>query len=278
MDFERIGLIVGIFSIFIGIIISYYFYRKSLKIRQPYWAIRSNNLIYGFCNIVDDLEITFESEPVENLTISKIIFWNNGLETINYDDLTTINPLRIKGISETKILQASIIRSNNKSSNFTLEYFKEDNKVKINFDYLDQNQGVVIQVIHTGKSSKDIEILGDIKGVKSITQRFSYPRWLKKMGSLFINKKFLKSILKSYEFIIGPVFIILGILNFFPTIRNILEKEVIIFPEYWKGFVHIFAGFFIIIFSMYILRRNSFSSIPKGLESFLSESIPFDSE
>jgi hypothetical protein len=35
----------------------------------------------------------------------------------------------------------------------------------MNFEYLDKNDGAILQIVHTGKSSADIKIGGTIKGV-----------------------------------------------------------------------------------------------------------------
>ena len=55
---------------------------------------------------------------------------------------------------------------NNPSSQFDVEMSKDASNVKIVFDYLDNKQGAVIQIIHTGKNSNDIQVKGDMKGTK----------------------------------------------------------------------------------------------------------------
>mgnify|MGYP001766436755 CR=1 FL=1 len=82
MQTDIIGVTIGIIGIVIGIFGSYYFYRKSLREKAPCWVIRSNNLVNGFSSKVQNLQVLFKGNQVENLTISKVVFWNNGKETI----------------------------------------------------------------------------------------------------------------------------------------------------------------------------------------------------
>ena len=47
------------------------------------------------------------------------------------------------------------------------------NEVTIDFAYLDQNEGALFQVIHSGQSSKDLILRGTIIEVKSLNQVLS---------------------------------------------------------------------------------------------------------
>ena len=71
MTVDIIGLSVGIVGILVGVAVSYYFYRKSLRVKEPYWAVRSNNLIEGYSAKLDDLRILYKDNRIENLTIKQ---------------------------------------------------------------------------------------------------------------------------------------------------------------------------------------------------------------
>jgi len=169
------GEIIGVLGILVGAAVSYYFYYKSKREKSPCWAIKSNNLISGFESELPDLQILYKAKNLKNLTISKILFWNDGAETINEKDLETINPLRIISRENIKLLDVKILESNNNSSQITTTFDENNNCINLLFDYLDKNQGCVIQVIHTGLSSNDLCIVGDIKGVLSFNKKGAYP-------------------------------------------------------------------------------------------------------
>jgi hypothetical protein len=259
--------ILGIGGIVIGVILSVYFYLKSLKIKQPNWTIKSNNLIRGWSGQIENLEIKYENGAVENLTISRIIFWNNGKETIDGDDLQTINPLRIEAKENVKILSVSVIENNKISSEFKVTNDKQNNYAIIDFNYLDFQQGAVIQVIHTGKSSGDIFIIGDIKGVKELSKQtptFDYLLIVKQIISSRIWKLFYVAIS-----ILGILAVIVGIsISFVSFFGNNLGLGSDM-PPVGVGMVLFFVGFFIFIPAFSYSRK--FNPIPKGLELYYSE-------
>jgi len=157
---------VGVFGIIlavIGLISTYYFYKKSNKVKKPYYQIRSYNLIRDFVSNIQDLEIRYAGELIENLTVSRIAFWNAGNETIDKDDIVESDPIAIATHRDFKILKPEIIAVNDNANNFSIVR-DVTSILGINFDYIDENNGIVIQIFHTGKSSEDIDVIGKIKG------------------------------------------------------------------------------------------------------------------
>lgn len=157
------GLVIGLILAIIGI----YLQIKSTKKKEPVYSIKSNNLLSGSSSTLENLTVAYKDQKVENLTVSKILFYNRGTETITSQDIDTINHLKIS--SETcKILDGSILQTTNMSNNFQVRYENKTEYVYIDFDYLDKNQGVVIQIVHTGLSSDDLYVNGDIKGIQKL--------------------------------------------------------------------------------------------------------------
>lgn len=80
-----LGLASFILAI-IGLVLAVIFYLKSKKIKSPYYAIRSINLIEDLISKIESLEMLFRGKPIKNLTVTKLAFWNAGNDTINYQD------------------------------------------------------------------------------------------------------------------------------------------------------------------------------------------------
>ena len=78
------GTVVGI----LGIVAGYIFYRLSIRTKEPYWSIVSNNLIQDNITQLNDLEVKYKRQKVETVTVSKILLWNKGGETIDRLDIT----------------------------------------------------------------------------------------------------------------------------------------------------------------------------------------------
>jgi hypothetical protein len=161
-QFINIDRILAILSL----ILAYIFYRKSLKLKEPCWSMASQVLIQDKISKLDNLEILYNHVKVENITVSRILFWNRGSEAIRGEDLNTDNPLRIQGDRDTKLLSVEIVDKDH--DKIFLKYNeteeKENDKYLLNFSYLDKNQGAVIEVIHNGKSARSISFCGRIIG------------------------------------------------------------------------------------------------------------------
>lgn len=151
-----------------GIILAYVFHRAGQRMREPYWTIQSNNLIRDYSAALPDLEVLFSGLQVQNLTVSKIVFWNKGRETIHGEDIAAANPLRVVGRGDVKLLDTGVLKMNNLSSQVSIAMQPGRSTALLEFDYLDHKQGASLQVVHTGISSADISLAGDIKGARSL--------------------------------------------------------------------------------------------------------------
>src|SRR6266498_2492258 len=152
------GTILGV----LGLIFGYIFYRKSLRVKEPYYSIWSNNLIQDSIANMSGLEVIYKGHKVDNLTVSKVLFWNDGYDTIESEDIVSTDPLRIDSVSQ--ILDGTVIKANNPSNQIIATVAANGASVHIAFDYLDKNDGAIIQVVHTGKSSSDLTLKGKLKG------------------------------------------------------------------------------------------------------------------
>lgn len=164
-----IGVVLGV----VGIVTGYVFYVRGRKAKEPYWTITTINLITGYSSIFKDLEIRYKGNEIPNFTVSKVVVWNNGRETIDRSDLTKVEPLCIRASSDAEILDAKILKVSNAASNFGIELLADRKNILLGFDYLDFHDGAVIQIVHTGIHGEAIFVEGKIKGVPKILRRDS---------------------------------------------------------------------------------------------------------
>lgn len=142
-------LILAILSIVIAI----YFYIKSKKEKKPVYSLQTTKLIENKVSSIDKLNISFADKPVENLSITKLAFWNAGRETIRKNDFVQADRLRIIPVDNITIFDYKIDFEND-LNNIKIKQ-KKDSSLIITFDYLDINQGVVISVFHNGNTSEN---------------------------------------------------------------------------------------------------------------------------
>lgn len=155
-----LGIILGV----LGTIIGYVLYRLGQREKKPLWSIKHINLIQGFSSRLPGLSIKYGDESIETLSVSKIVFWNAGSETIRGDDIADADPLALLLPNNARLLDASITATNSTPSRFLLYTKPEINGSFLTFDFLDRNNGVVVQLIHTGVMANDIHIAGTIMG------------------------------------------------------------------------------------------------------------------
>jgi hypothetical protein len=158
-------LVVGMaFSLVLALV----FYLKGKRDKEPHWSIQTVNLFKDYSGTVAGLDIQYLGDKVRDLSVSKIAFWNHGALTIDLADLVPADRLRLEARGKGRILSTKLISTNNKASQPLLSASLEKDQAFLQFEYLDRGQGFVIQVIHEGTSSNDLDLKGAIKGVTRI--------------------------------------------------------------------------------------------------------------
>jgi hypothetical protein len=132
----EVSTLIAIISIIIGAMVSYYFYRKPLRISDPCWSRKTDVLIKGRRAIaLPKLSISYEGQPVETISSTKFLFWNRGKLAIRRDDISQYDLLRITCSPSTDLLDVIPISVTNVANNLCLD--KIDKKTALlTFDYL----------------------------------------------------------------------------------------------------------------------------------------------
>ena len=159
--FAIISFVVAI----LGVVLTAVLYIRSRKVKLPCYAMRSFNIVKDLVVKVKSLEIMYSGEPIRNLTATKMAFWNGGRDTIRREDIASANPLTVRARKGIKIFDAKILHVKNPTNRFTIALTPDQSRIAIGFEYLDKDEGGIIQFLHTGKSKKDVEIAGTLIGV-----------------------------------------------------------------------------------------------------------------
>ena len=250
----------SIFLAIIGIILSVIFYFKSKRTKKLKTKLRSINLLKDSIKKIDGLNIEFLGNPIPNLTITKLALWSNGNESIQKHDVPTSNPLSIIAINNATILEAKIIYEKNKHNLMKINASSDSKKVNIDFEFLDSEDGCVIQILHTGSSSSDIILDGTIIGTGKVYRPPSKKHSLLsiKVFKFIENKKYPHRIFGYICMFLGSVVTILPIfliLYFKKSLNSRIMYE--LFPLIFVGVSYFILGFF-------VTRRMT----PKGFDIF----------
>ena len=171
-----IGLIIGL----IGLVLTYVFYRKSLRIKNPLFTLESRGPIGGLPENLSKLSLNYNGEKVGFFTVTRIAIWNAGKDTIHSTDLVESDILRIVPEDGYKFLEANIKQVINPLNNFEMKFSPKE--ILIDFDYMDFNEGCCVEVHHNGKTSWALQVKGSIKGAGTIkhSKYIPYPKRKKK--------------------------------------------------------------------------------------------------
>jgi hypothetical protein len=133
-------------------------------LRRLRYRCKSFCLIFGSVNKLPGLEVSYHGfgPPVENVTVSKVAFWNAGWGTIRKGDVLGKDHTRIVIDPQYVILQAEVIQQKNPLNNFDLTVSQDRKNANIRFEFINPAEGVVIQIVHTGTKSSDLSISGTI--------------------------------------------------------------------------------------------------------------------
>ena len=136
--------------------------RKTKEISIDY---HTNEIIKTENTPIPKLRMTFDGKEIKDLSSTIFYIWNSGSDVINIDDIVKTKQLEIVSEGE-NILDAQIIRKSEESNKVIIEQCTST-KVRFNFEYLDSNEGITVQVLHMGNND-DLSVECKIKAGKKI--------------------------------------------------------------------------------------------------------------
>ena len=201
----------------IGILLTIYFAAKSRRKKEPKYLMRTISLISSNIKKIKFLNILYKKLEIENLSVTKLAFWNNGKETIRSSDVAPKNPIQVTIKSDFRILSCDIIYQKNESNGFVLKLSADKKNIIISFDYVDYLEGIVMQIYHTGNSSSDLVIDGHVMSYGRLSRNNrKLPFWLNLFSQYkkHIDARMHKIILGYTAIFAGIMCTAIGILTF----------------------------------------------------------------
>jgi hypothetical protein len=165
---DVLGVIIGA----IGVVLAIIFYIRSKQEIRPAFATTTQTLIsVSEGRLPAAVEFTYNGKRIPNLYKALLFFWNRGSKTLNSADIASLDPITFhfeeKGA---KVLEVRAVKA-------TREVLKasatqNDNDITLSFDFLDRDDGVVLEVYYAGEDSY-ISCSGTIKGARGGIQERS---------------------------------------------------------------------------------------------------------
>jgi hypothetical protein len=154
----------------IGVLLAIIFYIKGKRKKSLQYCFKNDLLIENFNQRIEGLNIKYLDKSISKLMVTKIAFWNNGTETINVEDIPCNDKLSIVIDKDYEILNVSMICILNETNNINFDLLEDGKKIIIDFEYIDKNDGFVMQIFHTANDYKNFDICGTIKGFGKISK------------------------------------------------------------------------------------------------------------
>lgn len=155
--------LVGTALGFIGVALAVYFYFKSKQVARL--ALQSEEIaVVGSATSAFDqhLEIRFGGEIVQRVTKTRAIIWNSGNMTIEGSRIAESDPLRAVVGDQSQILKVELVHQSRPVND--VKFTIDKGQAHFSFDFLDQNDGFVVEFIHSG-TRRELEWFGTLRGI-----------------------------------------------------------------------------------------------------------------
>ncbi|MGO8079868.1 hypothetical protein [Rhizobium leguminosarum] len=145
----RVGSLIGIAGIAIGVALPFWFRQKALMRYATLEASIAST--YQNTRFKDDLEIYFKGVSVPIVTGTIFWIWNGGNTTIHSHDIAPSDRLRLVLPQDSTILRFSIGKSSRLVNNarHVISDGAANTEVIIDFDFLEPNEGFLCELVHT---------------------------------------------------------------------------------------------------------------------------------
>jgi len=163
--FPIISIIIGITGLVYGITNN----KSNPKSKRPAYKLKTTKIIEK--PDVDGLNISYKKQDVKSLSLTKVLFINDGKEIISSEDVVADHSIFIEtNNDQIKIYSSELEYTSKQSFNFEIEEF--ENGIEIHFDYVNPSNGCIIKILHSGSTNASplFRINGELKGVERISE------------------------------------------------------------------------------------------------------------
>ena len=185
MDNPYAWLILSVCTVF-SVIYAIYAGVKGKEKKEISYIVNTHEIVQAGKNMIPEFQISYRGQTIDDLTVTRFAIWNSGNRLLNSNDIVDTKPLSITSNDDgPDILDASIIKRSEESNKFTIDK-KSAHCAELQFDYIDKQDGIIVQILHTG-SAKNISLSTLIKGGKKLKN-------VEKRTTVIKNKKVFKVI------------------------------------------------------------------------------------
>lgn len=156
-----LGTLFGVWGVIIAL--------KSRPYKRLAYSMTKLDLVKNNVSKIPNVQITYGGNQVTALSVSRTVFWNAGTDVIDAEDIATGDPLRIEAPDGVQILGFRPLGATSEANQVQFTFSAKS--VKIEFDYLEKEDGAGVEVTHTGQK---LSFQGHVKGGVRVFARGLY--------------------------------------------------------------------------------------------------------
>ena len=235
----------------LGLLASYFFYRRSVTKNQLAFQRESTTIIGTDSALPSDIEILFKGSKVPLVTKSLVAIWNRGNATVSGNQIVEKDALRIELMNTATVLDFNMTLCTREVNAFELAASKNRDFISCEFDFLDPGDGAVITVLHTGT---DVKVVGTIR---------SMPKGLLDLGRLEEEEPRSRWTLAAW--ILGGL---LTMILMIPLTYLGKAGIAISWSEVWSSVISFGFAVVFLIYVTYVLMKWFRPTLPRKLSRF----------
>ena len=147
----------------IELVVGIYLYSRALRDKKPSWSFRTFGPAQLSQKLLEKLDMPNQESLPPYTAVTVLLFWNRGRGVIQKDDV--VRGLCVHLGKSRQLLKApKLLKFSRDEIGF--EIVPEQNTVGLSFDFLDHNDGAIIEMIHSDGRIGMVHVEGTIKGGK----------------------------------------------------------------------------------------------------------------
>ena len=113
----------------------------------------------------NEVNVQYRGKDIPRLTRSVVVLWNDGERTISGADIVQEDPICIDAGADSSIVACTLLKSTRPVVQASCQQSTQDTKIVIvSFSFLDPGDGLVVEILHTGKERYPT-VGGTIRGI-----------------------------------------------------------------------------------------------------------------
>lgn len=254
---------------------------KSDRRRQPTWFTATLNELTRYVSRIKGLEVVYQykGQSISQLSRTNVSLWNAGSLDMRQSEFMPNEPLTLTILHGYRLLDVIPLQNTDPANGFDVKQC-DDKTATITLAHLRAKRGVVMQVIHTGRTDADVHVDGDFydsdklrrialaSGRNFNDKDPNYKLIGSKASRVDTQMRALTGALVALSFIAGVLFLVIRQIMF--VVKEIVRHN---FHWEWTPFIVGLVAVLVIFVSILSIRRSAglvsdVGSIPLDLDPF----------